>query len=264
MHTHFKRAYALRNGSAFTLVELLTVIAIIALLAAILFPVFAAVRGKARQTVCVSNLKQIGMGIQMYAQDYDGMLPYAKDASDAFVPEIWAFAPAACRARLNQMPMLHSVPTQTAATMTTPSAYTTGALDSYLKSKQIWQCAGDTGFDFLDNNDGCDGPCPMPARPTMYEKYGASYLERTSIPMAQIPLDSLQGKTPSGKIVGSSGIHLLFDGNGSWHGSAFSLGKTGLRYVTLFADGHAKLLTYDQYQEAWNTSIGEPGMNPCP
>jgi len=59
-----------RNG--FTLIELLVVIAIIAILAAILFPVFARAREKARQTSCLSNLKQIALGTMMYTQDYDG------------------------------------------------------------------------------------------------------------------------------------------------------------------------------------------------
>jgi prepilin-type N-terminal cleavage/methylation domain-containing protein/prepilin-type processing-associated H-X9-DG protein len=63
--------------SAFTLIELLVVIAIIAILAAILFPVFAQAREKARQTSCLSNLKQIGTGIYMYVQDYDEKYPYS-------------------------------------------------------------------------------------------------------------------------------------------------------------------------------------------
>ena len=59
----------------FTLIELLVVIAIIAILAAILFPVFARAREKARQTSCLSNLKQLGLGLMMYAQDYDERFP---------------------------------------------------------------------------------------------------------------------------------------------------------------------------------------------
>jgi prepilin-type N-terminal cleavage/methylation domain-containing protein/prepilin-type processing-associated H-X9-DG protein len=62
-------AKATRTG--FTLIELLVVIAIIAILAAILFPVFAQAREKARQTMCLSNLKQMGTAAMMYAQDYD-------------------------------------------------------------------------------------------------------------------------------------------------------------------------------------------------
>ena len=60
----------------FTLIELLVVIAIIAILAAILFPVFARAREKARQASCQSNLKQIELGILMYAQDFDEKLPF--------------------------------------------------------------------------------------------------------------------------------------------------------------------------------------------
>jgi len=64
----------MRRG--FTLIELLVVIAIIAILAAILFPVFARAREKARQSSCQSNLKQMTLGMQMYAQDYDETLPF--------------------------------------------------------------------------------------------------------------------------------------------------------------------------------------------
>src|SRR5262245_51009842 len=68
---------------AFTLIELLVVIAVIAIIAAILFPVFAQARDKARQSSCLSNLRQIGTAIRMYLQDHDGAcfqhLPYDAD-----------------------------------------------------------------------------------------------------------------------------------------------------------------------------------------
>jgi len=83
-----------RPRTAFTLIELLVVIAIIAILAAILFPVFAQAREKARAITCVSNAKQIGLGWLMYAQDYDEILPminvHRLDAtSGQVVKEYW-------------------------------------------------------------------------------------------------------------------------------------------------------------------------------
>jgi prepilin-type N-terminal cleavage/methylation domain-containing protein/prepilin-type processing-associated H-X9-DG protein len=89
----------------FTLIELLVVIAIIAILAAILFPVFAQAREKARQTTCASNLRNLGVAVLMYTQDYDEQFPLAAYATSGFAFVTW-----------------HEL------------------TDPYTKNKQIWQC----------------------------------------------------------------------------------------------------------------------------
>jgi prepilin-type N-terminal cleavage/methylation domain-containing protein len=97
----------------FTLIELLVVIAIIAILAAILFPVFAQAREKARQTACLSNMKQILTAEQMYTQDYDEMLPKIRNIPFTAVGVKWAWG-------------------------------IQDALAPYVKNDQVWKCPSDS------------------------------------------------------------------------------------------------------------------------
>ena len=109
---------------AFTLIELLVVIAIIAILAAILFPVFAKAREAARQTSCLSNLKQLSTALTMYTQDFDEALPGASPGNAAspwghWVPGIWVSDSAPCNV-------------------------TQGALFPYVKNAAVYQCPSDS------------------------------------------------------------------------------------------------------------------------
>jgi prepilin-type N-terminal cleavage/methylation domain-containing protein len=107
------------NRRGFTLIELLVVIAIIAILASILFPVFARAREKARETSCTSNLKQIGLSLQMYAGDYDGLLPLAAE-----------------------YPFAGAVPNSSLTSTGGPSIVS--ILGPYTKNTQIFRCPSDT------------------------------------------------------------------------------------------------------------------------
>jgi len=110
--------FQLRNSrSGFTLIELLVVIAIIAILAAILFPVFAKVREKARQTQCLSNEKQLGLAMFQYVQDYDEMFPAG------LVPT--------------------SGPTVVGSNTNGAGLGWAGAISSYIKAPQMLKCPDD-------------------------------------------------------------------------------------------------------------------------
>lgn len=74
-----------RVFAAFTLIELVVTIAIISVLAAFLFPVLHAAKADARKSVCLSNLRQLGTAVALYAHDYDDHLPYGPDANSKFL-----------------------------------------------------------------------------------------------------------------------------------------------------------------------------------
>jgi prepilin-type N-terminal cleavage/methylation domain-containing protein/prepilin-type processing-associated H-X9-DG protein len=128
------------KGSAFTLIELLVVIAIIAILAAILFPVFAQAREKARQSACLSNIKQLGNAWMMYAQDYDELLPqysYGGSSANLLYGHVVAMMP-------------------------------------YVKSQQVWVCPSAVKIATNSRGVGDDDVCD-PTKVSMGTRFGNPY-----------------------------------------------------------------------------------------
>ena len=216
------------------MVELLVVIGIIAIIAAILFPVFARAKLAARGTACLGNLKQIGTAATLYMADYDDLFPNMVDASDKAHPEQWNAFPD-FKAEIPDIPLMQD------------------ALKPYAKSVEIFHCPADTGSTVLDNNF----PLKFEGSPSDYATFGSSYLYRTEI--------SVRGETQT-NMSDPTQINYLFDGSGHWHGGSAAaalnddlqtyLNKTrNFRYTTLFADMHAKSLNYDQEQKAWSTTL---------
>jgi len=122
------------------LIELLVVIAIIAILAAILFPVFARAKDKANQTTCLSNLKQIGLAFQMYASDWNGLLPPQDLYNDGFAQADgywnWTYS-------WKSWPGAPDGTLQCQASI----AYLVDALHPYMNNYQIWFCPKDVWQD---------------------------------------------------------------------------------------------------------------------
>lgn len=225
-----------RRAHAFTLIELLTVIAIIAVLAGLLFPVFARAKNAAKQTVCVSNLRQIGAAIALYMDDSDGIFPSALDASDKYASDIWNAFPD-FKNRIAQMPLMTEV------------------LQPYLKNKDVFMCPSDTGTKMLDSHPDQE----FLSTPSMFKTYGSSYFFRTEIAFKFMSDSSF--RLPSS-------INVMFDGAGHWHGDGRALEKgdvgngntylqllRGYRYNVLYGDFHVKSVPRDELMKAWATEL---------
>jgi len=234
-----------RDKRAFTLIELLVVIAIIAILAAILFPVFAQAREKARQTACLSNMKQIGDAMLMYTQDYDETLPLnIGDAVD--------FVTGYC----NQ---------GTALTIGNPAPVPMswlGGIMPYLKSYAVLICP-----DSKPNVGGSIDPCSLNGVVNQSSVQGNAAvmqvpLQKISAPASYVFLSeeyiSCNRALLRPRITSGSGATAVYQ---SWHNNtntgfeAYNDNHTGGGNF-LYCDGHAK------WQSLAAQNSGEYGLTP--
>jgi prepilin-type N-terminal cleavage/methylation domain-containing protein len=195
-------SFSSQKRSAFTLIELLVVIAIIAILAAILFPAFARARENARRASCISNLKQIGLGLQQYTQDYDERILGQNISTGRHFGII---------------------------------------LQPYIKSKQVFMCPSAAGSTYdatgsipSDNKDHI-WTYTASANPPI-EAFSGSYgmnsnIENASLASIQSPSTNVAFFDAAGPSVGAVADAAMF--NSARHFDGFVLG---------FSDGHAKFL----------------------
>jgi len=229
---------AVRRG--FTLIELLIVIAVVAILAAFLFPVFGRVRERARQTACLSNLRQLGLATFQYAQDSDDRYPYGGDPSDLDTDDGWQdyqngkYWPVIQRMKANHQ--------------TLPNV-----MAWYVKDRNLWRCPDDDGFDL----GGSFENLPLAAHPSCFQAFGMSYVYTTLL--------ALDGQTFNGVRAWSDlppyserdpvEVPLFSDEVGRWHGGAE---RSEGRLNMLMVDGHAITVSRDRADKINNVVFTIP------
>lgn len=189
---------------AFTLIELLVVIWVLALLAALLFPVIQTARRKGQEVGCISNQHQTGVALTMYLSDYDSQYPIALDPSEKVFPTYIGAEPEFSQ-YLASAPYFHDV------------------MHPYVKSREIFHCPSDTGYQiddwFLRE---------FPSYPTSFQAHGTSYEYNPAL-VNYTPAEaeiSLPAQTP-----------IQYDAASAWHGSVVPLQR---KRLVLFADNHVK------------------------
>lgn len=202
----------MKRRAGFTLIELLVVIAIIAILAAILFPVFAQARERARTVSCLSNVGQITRAVRMYADDNNGVWPYCCDAED----------------RVNHASQAASMP------------LFWDVMAKYVKSQDAWRCPSDKGY------KRSNGTVVKNA----YKQNGSSYStnwelcwDRLESKMNPVKLDQAPQPTKAMVVFDYWGMESRGESSqqSQWHIRKWPEGCWNVG----FFDGHAKNLSYN-------------------
>lgn len=223
----------MKEKRGFTLIELLVVIAIIAILAAILFPVFAKAREKARQASCQSNVKQLTLGMLMYTQDYDETLPP------------WIVG------------MSGTFPNGDPASSGDPAGYQIWltCIYPYVKNNKVFVCPSAGGLDYTGGQywGGTFG-----ANNPKIASYGANSWILSSIYTGGVTMSDI--KMPSDTpFIADCDYYMVGPYTG---GDAYNTRVPAARHNDMvnigFADGHVKTCK----QDAWVTSGGKSWRDP--
>ena len=241
-----------KNRKAFTLIELLVVIAIIAILAAILFPVFAKAREKARQISCMSNMRQIGLGFIQYTEDNDETMPSVADRN--YTGEGgW-------------------VDIDTPGFGTTPASFsvTTGSIYPYIKSIGVYVCPSDStgrqsGLSYAVNS------CTAAGSTGLGGLHSGLTLAKFDSPsnMLQLAEEGAGGGQPLGTIPATEGstddgyLWYRYDtGSGKSLVDVSSVRHTGMANCA-FVDGHVKAMNPGRMADQSIFTGGTPSQS-CP
>ena len=224
----------------FTLIELLVVAAIVALLAAVLLPVFAKVRERGRQVACLSNLRQLGLATFQYAQDFDDRYPYGGDPGDLDT-DGWQFSengkywPA-----VQQMQASHQL--------------IPNVMNGYVKDHELWHCPSDNGFDMSGQHENI----PLHASPSAFQAFGMSYAYTTQLALEGQTISSVRAWShdPPYSEHSPADVPLFYDLVGHWHGGA-AMSDERLNFVML--DGHAVSVSRARTDELNNILFSIPG-----
>lgn len=239
----------MKRRSAFTLIELLVVIAIIAILAAILFPVFAQAREAARKASCLSNLKQIALGLSMYKTDYDETYP-----ASGMLPQGGVNGPRSSPCGDNLIRLMGG-----------GFEY---FINPYVKNHQVFLCPSDTGQNLWSRNS-----TGLPWSQAEFWGKPTSYMYRHSFDRANGTRPDINCTQGEGGITDTNiGINESAVGNPAnvfmlFEAQAFHQGQLPL-YTSIppantqprqlnaaFADGHVKVYRVNYLYPAWNTNF---------
>jgi prepilin-type N-terminal cleavage/methylation domain-containing protein len=217
--------------SGFTLIELLVVIAIIAILAAILFPVFAQAREKARQTTCTSNVKQLGIAWMMYVQDYDETFPptnSTQNPNSGWVNSTTYTTKYPCK------PCRPHLATDQSVTYD-PTIYAI----PYIKNYDIFKCPSDVGIGTFTVN-GVTYTDPSGSLPVWKVEHTSYCINTVMLRVGSLAGIIIPAETYMGAEVMS--FHMgKATAQQAWATATPGQSNVGPRRVAYFCDGHAKI-----------------------